>query len=42
MARQITTHTAAQSKATPQERGSTSNHGTWRKNVVNFYSTTII
>ena len=32
----------ARSRATPRVRGGASNHGSWRKNVVNFHSTTII
>ena len=33
---------AARSRATPRVRGGASNHGSWRKNVVNFHSTKII
>ena len=29
-------------RVTPRVRGGASNHGSWRKNVVNFHSTTII
>ena len=38
----IMTFCAARSRATPRVRGGASNHGSWRKNVVNFHSTTII
>ena len=33
---------ASRSRATPRVRDGASNHGSWRKNVVNFHSTTII
>ena len=32
----------AEQQATPLLRGGASNHGSWRKTVVNFHSTTII